>query len=54
MFFKKKEHVNHRKKRKVLSNTTVQTSLKLLDIHGEVLIRNLFRSLDSSVGRAKD
>jgi ribosomal protein S10 len=36
------------------SNSTAHTSLKLLDIHGEVLLKGLFKSLDSSVGRAKD
>lgn len=43
-----------RKKDFFLSNSTAHTSLKLLDIHGEVLLKDLFKSLDSSVGRAKD
>ena len=53
-FSKKTGCVANRKNRKILSNTIVHTSLKLLDIHGEVLIKDLFKSLDSSVGRAKD
>ena len=53
-FSKKIGCVDHKKNRKILSNTIVHTSLKLLDIHGEVLIKDLFKSLDSSVGRAKD
>lgn len=36
------------------SNVMGQTSLRLLDFYGEVLLKNLFKSLDSSVGRAKD
>ena len=32
----------------------IRTSLKLLDIRGEILLKNLLKSLDSSVGRAKD
>lgn len=31
-----------------------RTSLKLLDIRGEILLKDLHKSLDSSVGRAKD
>ena len=50
----KPEWVDNIKPKKILSNKTVQTSLKLLDIHGEVLIKDLFKSLDSSAGRAKD
>ena len=37
-----------------LTSTTTCTSLSLLDIRGEILLKNLFLSLDSSVGRAKD
>ena len=40
--------------KKILSNATGHTFLKLLDIHGEILIKDFFKSLDSSVGRAKD
>ena len=53
-FFKKIGCAVKTSNRQILSNNTVHTSLKLLDIHGEVLIKDLFRSLDSSVGRAKD
>ena len=37
-----------------LTSATTCTSLSLLDIRGEILLKNLFLSLDSSVGRAKD
>lgn len=36
------------------SNLTNQTFFKLLDIRGEILLNSLLKSLDSSVGRAKD
>nr|YP_010131760.1 ribosomal protein S10 [Thalassiosira profunda]QPZ94128.1 ribosomal protein S10 [Thalassiosira profunda] len=39
---------------KVFSNATTSTFLKLLDIYGEILIKDLPKRLDSSVGRAKD
>ena len=37
-----------------LSSATIQTSLNLLDIRGEILLKSLSIGLDSSVGRAKD
>ena len=37
-----------------LSSTTTSTSLNLLDVRGDILLKNLFTCLDSSVGRAKD
>lgn len=37
-----------------LSSATVHTSLNLLDIRGEILLKSLSIGLDSSVGRAKD
>ena len=47
---------NHKitKLKKVLSNITTPTFLKLLDIHGEILLKEFLKCLDSSVGRAKD
>lgn len=39
---KNRNRVNNTKNNKVLSNTVVHTSLKLLDIHGEFLMKNLF------------
>ena len=53
-FSSKIERENQRKDRKILSNATAHTFLKLLDIHGEILMKDLSKSLDSSVGRAKD
>ena len=35
-------------------SSTVQTSLSLLDIRGEILLKSLSMGLGSSVGRAKD
>ena len=37
-----------------LSNAIIHTSLSLLDIRGEILLKSLSICLDSSVGRAKD
>ena len=37
-----------------LSNSLPYASLKLLDIYGEILLKNSIKGLDSSVGRAKD
>lgn len=47
--------LNIRKNKKFqYSNVTGPTSLKLLDIYGEILLQNSYKCLDSSVGRAKD
>lgn len=40
--------------KKVFSNITTPTFLKLLDMHGEILLKDFLKCLDSSVGRAKD
>lgn len=37
-----------------LSNSLSYVSLKLLDMYGEILLKNSIKGLDSSVGRAKD
>lgn len=37
-----------------LSSATINTSITLFDIRGEILLKTLSKSLDSSVGRAKD
>jgi len=39
---KNRDGVSSMKNEKVLSNTVAYTSLKLLDIHGEFLMKNLF------------
>ena len=39
---KNRDGVSSLKNEKVLSNTAAYTSLKLLDIHGEFLMKNLF------------
>lgn len=50
-FFKPKvKHLRYA----ILSSTTINTFLNLLDIRGEILLKRLPISLDSSVGRAKD
>ena len=46
--------VNFKTIAKNFSNMTKPTRLKLLDINGEILIKKIIKSLDSSVGRAKD
>ena len=43
-----------KKNKKIISNGTTHTFLKLLDMYGEILMKDFSRSLDSSVGRAKD
>ena len=52
--FSTKRFPNQKKDLFFFSKTTTSTFLKLLDIHGETLIKNFIKSLDSSVGRAKD
>ena len=49
---KKLTYVRHPHPR--LSSATIRTSLSLLDIRGEILLKSLSIRLDSSVGRAKD
>ena len=49
---KKVTYVRHPHPR--LSSATIRTSLSLLDIRGEILLKSLSIRLDSSVGRAKD
>ena len=46
--------VNFKTIAKNFSNMTKSTRLKLLDINGEILIKKIIKSLDSSAGRAKD
>ena len=48
------EHCRKQKNNFFVSKISTSTFLKLLDIHGEALIKNFIKSLDSSVGRAKD
>ena len=45
---------SRKKRKRTKTSVTSLTFLKLLDIYGEILMKNLSRSLDSSVGRAKD
>ena len=52
LFFKNKHFINT--PLFFFSNILTHTSLKILDIRGEFILKNFIKSLDSSVGRAKD
>lgn len=49
-----KKKLKYLKSEKSVSNPVVCAPLALLDVSGEILIKNLVKRLDSSVGRAKD